>query len=132
MSREIETRVGVIGTGYIARGLTYALRSDESLGVSRVLTRRNPEQVKGLAVEKRQITPSPQELIDNSDIIVECSGDPVYATAVVSEAMDTGLKVITMDSELQITSGSWLAKKGLITEAEGDQPGSIAPYTKKF
>jgi predicted homoserine dehydrogenase-like protein len=131
MSREIETRVGIVGTGYIARGLTYALRSDESLGVSRVLTRRNPEQVKDLAVENRQITSSPQELIDNSGIIVECSGDPVYATSVVSEAMNAGLKVVTMDSELQITSGSWLAKKGLITEAEGDQPGSIAALHKE-
>lgn len=131
MSREIETRVGVIGTGYIARGFTYALRSDESLRVSRVLTRRNPEQIKDLAVEKRQITSSPQELIDNSDIIVECSGDPVYVTAVISEAMDAGLKVVTMDSELQITSGSWLAKKGLITETEGDQPGSIAALHKE-
>lgn len=131
MSKEVETRVGVVGTGYIARGLTYALRSDESLGVSRVLTRRNPEQAKDLAVERRQITASHQELIDNSDVIVECSGDPVYATAVVSEAMDAGLKVVTMDSELQITSGSWLARKGLITEAEGDQPGSIAALHKE-
>jgi len=131
MGKEIETRVGIVGTGYIARGLTYALRNDESLGVSRVLTRRNPEQIKDLAVEKRQITISHKELIDNSDIIVECSGDPVYATAVVFEAMDAGLKVVTMDSELQITSGSWLSKKGLITEAEGDQPGSIASLYKE-
>lgn len=126
MSKEVETRVGIVGTGYIARGLTYALRNDGSLEVSKVLTRRNPEQVKDLGVKRRQITTSPHELIDNSDIIVECSGDPVYATAVVSEAMDAGIKIVTMDSELQITSGSWLAKKGLITEAEGDQPGSIA------
>lgn len=131
MRNERETRVGIVGTGYIARGLTYALRKDESLGVSRVLTRRNPEQIKDLAVEKRQITTSSQELIDKSDIIVECSGDPVYATAVISEAMDAGLKVVTMDSELQITSGTWLAKKGLITEAEGDQPGSIAALYKE-
>jgi len=36
-----------------------------------------------------------------------------------------------MDSKLQITSGSWLAKKGLITEAEGGQPGSIAALYKE-
>lgn len=126
MRKETEARVGIVGTGFIARGLSYALRNDESLIVSRVLTRRDPEHVKDLAVEKRQITNSTQELIDNSDIVVECNGDLVYATSVVSEVMDAGLKVVTMDSELQITSGSWLAKKGLITEAEGDQPGSIA------
>ncbi len=126
MNSEREARIGVVGTGYIARGLSYALRNDKSLGVSRVLTRRNPEQVRDLAIEKRQITTSPQELIDNSDIVVECSGDPVYATEVLSSAMDVGVPVVTMDSELQITTGSWLAKRGLITEAEGDQPGSIA------
>ena len=131
MEDERKTRVGIVGTGFIARGLVYALQNDLTLDVSRVLTRRNPEQVKGLAVEKQQITTSSYELIDKSDIIVECSGDPVYATAVVSEAMDAGLKVVTMNSELQITSGSWLSKRGFITEAEGDQPGSIAAFYKE-
>lgn len=131
MRNERETRVGVVGTGYIARGLSYALRNDGSLRVSKILTRRNPEQVKDLAVGRQQVTTFPQELIDNSDIIVECSGDPVYATGIISEAMNAGLKVVTMDSELQITTGSWLAKKGLITEAEGDQPGSIAALYKE-
>ncbi|PIU23053.1 MAG: NAD(P)-dependent oxidoreductase, partial [Chloroflexi bacterium CG08_land_8_20_14_0_20_45_12] len=59
-----------------------------------------------------------------------CSGDPVYATKVLSEVIVAGIPVITMDSELQITTGSWLSKKGLITEAEGDQPGSIAVLYK--
>lgn len=126
MSKENEIRVGIVGTGYIARGLSYSLCKDEFLRVSRVLTRRKSEQVKDLAVEGRQITSSTQELIDNSDILVECSGDPVHATEVVFKAMDAGIKVVTMDSELQVTSGSWLARKGFITEAEGDQPGSIA------
>jgi predicted homoserine dehydrogenase-like protein len=35
-----------------------------------------------------------------------------------------------MDAELHVTTGTWLAKKGLITEAEGDQPGSIAALYK--
>ncbi len=126
MRSEREAGVGVIGTGYIARGLSYALRKDNSLRVSRILTRRDPDEVKDLAVEQRQITNSVQELIDNSDIVVECSGDPVYATEALTQVMDAELSVVTMDSELQITTGSWLAKKGLITEAEGDQPGSIA------
>jgi len=133
MRNERETRIGIVGTGFIGRGLTYALRNDESLVVSRVLTRRNPEQIKDLAVEKRQITTSPQELIDNSDIIVECSGDPIYATVVISEAMDAGLKVVTMDSELQITSGSWLAKKkGLLPRPKETNLEVLPPFTKKF
>lgn len=126
MQNQKELSVGIVGTGFVARGLSYSLRSDETLGVSRILTRRRPEQVRDLAVENRRITNSIQELIDASKIVVECSGDPVYATKVLAEVMKAGIPVVTMDSELQVTTGSWLAKRGLITEAEGDQPGSIA------
>ncbi len=130
MKKEAETKVGIVGTGFIAQGLSYALRNDGFLKVSRVLTRRDPNEIRDLAVTSSQITNSTQELIDNSDLIVECSGDPVHATEVISDAMDAGLKIITMDSELQVTTGSWLAKKGYITEAEGDQPGSIVALYK--
>ncbi len=125
-STERGVRVGIIGTGYISRGLSHVLRDDDSLDVSIILTRRNPEQVDDLAVEQRQVTNSTQELIDNSDIVIECSGAPVYATDVLSQVMEAGIQIVTVDSELQVTTGTWLAKKGLITEAEGDQPGSIA------
>ncbi|MEK7526205.1 MAG: NAD(P)-dependent oxidoreductase [Patescibacteria group bacterium] len=126
MREEAEAKIGIVGTGFIARGLSYSLRNDESLEISRVLTRRKPEQVCDLAVNNCQITNSIQELVDTSDIVVECSGDPIYATKVLLAVMDAGIPVVTMDSELQVTTGSWLARKGLITEAEGDQPGSIA------
>jgi predicted homoserine dehydrogenase-like protein len=72
------------------------------------------------------LTDSLEELIDQSDIVVECTGDVVYATDVISEAMNASLPVITMDAELQVTTGSYLSGKGLITEAEGDQPGCMA------
>lgn len=130
MSVERETRVGIVGTGFIAQGLSYALHGDTSLGLSKVLTRRNPREIKDMAVISSQITNSTEELINNSDIVVECSGDPVHATDVISDVLDAGLKVVTMDSELQVTTGSWLARKGFITEAEGDQPGSIAALYK--
>ncbi|QQG43053.1 MAG: NAD(P)-dependent oxidoreductase [Candidatus Daviesbacteria bacterium] len=127
---EVKTRIGVVGTGYIAQGLSYILKNDNALSISRVLTRRNPEFVRDLAIENQQITNSTQELIDNSDLLVECSGDPIHATEVLSKVMDAGIPVVTMDSELQLTSGSWLSKKGLITEAEGDQPGSLTALYK--
>ena len=125
-----ESRVGIIGTGFIARGLSYSLQSDESLGVSRILTRRNYEEVRDMAVEKRQITNSIQELVDTSDIVVECSGDPIHATDALIKVLEAGIPVVTMDSELQVTTGSWLQKRGLLTEAEGDQPGSLAALQK--
>jgi len=130
MRKEAETRVGIVGTGFIARGLSYALLEDEKLGVSRVLTRRHHEEVEGMGIEKRRLTDSVQELIDNSDIVVECSGDPIHATDVLAKVLEAGIPVVTMDSELQVTTGSWLHKKGLITEAEGDQPGSLAALQK--
>ena len=33
---------------------------------------------------------------------------------------------MTVNAELQVTTGSYLAGKGFLTEAEGDQPGSLA------
>lgn len=130
MSNEKLHRAGIIGTGFIARGLNYAVQKDQGLCVSRILTRRNPQDICDMATENGQITNSVQEIIDNSDIIIECSGDPIHATKVLSKVLDAGIPVVTMDSELQITAGSWLSKKGLITEAEGDQPGSLAALNK--
>ena len=130
MQKESEVKIGIVGTGFIARGLSYSLSRDESLHLSRVLTRRKTESVRDLALGNGRVTNSTKELIDNSDLVVECSGDAVYGTKVLSEVMDAGIPVVTMNSELQITSGSWLSKKGLITEAEGDQPGSIAALYK--
>lgn len=118
--------VGIIGTGYIARGLSYIMRNDNDFSISKVLSRRNPDEINGLAVDRKDITNSVQELIDCSDIIVECSGDPVYATEVLTKVMEEDIPVVTMDSDLQVTTGSWLLRKGFITEAEGDQPGSTA------
>lgn len=111
MSKERETRVGIVGTGFIAQGLSYALHSDTFLKLSKVLTRRNPREIKDMAVISSQVTNSTEELINNSDIVVECSGDPVHATDVISDVLDAGLKVVTMDSELQITTGSFLGKR---------------------
>ena len=130
MQKESEVKIGIVGTGFIARGLSYSLSRDESLHLSRVLTRRKTKSVRDLALGNGRVTNSTKELIDNSDLVVECSGDAVYGTKVLSEVMDAGIPVVTMNSELQITSGSWLSKKGLITEAEGDQPGSIAALYK--
>ena len=42
------------------------------------------------------------------------------------QVIKAGLPVVTMDAELQVTTGSYFAKKGFITEAEGDQPGCLA------
>lgn len=119
-------RIGVVGTGFIASGFCRIVQHHAAgLTLSRVLTRRDPAACSGFPFPDR-LTRSLQQLLDESDLIVECSGDVLHATVVVDAAMRAGKPVVTMNSEFQVTTGSWFADKGLITEAEGDQPGSIA------
>lgn len=118
-------RVGIIGTGFIARGFAHAMAGQPDLEVSRVLTRR---EFKACRDFPRQdlLTHSAEELIDNADVIVECCGDVVHATDVIDPALKAGRPVVTMDAEWHVTVGSAYADKGLVTEAEGDQPGVLA------
>ncbi|MGK9067384.1 NAD(P)-dependent oxidoreductase [Stutzerimonas chloritidismutans] len=93
--------------------------------ISRVLTRRKLDEL-GRFPLPGALTNSIDDLVEHSDIIVECSGDVFYGTEVVERAFEAGLPVVTVNAELQVTTGSYLAGQGLITEAEGDQPGSLA------
>lgn len=120
-----QVRIGIIGTGFIARGLYNILNESLEYKVSTIRTRRNPQNCVGLDISI--ITNSDMELIEKSDIVVECSGDPVYATPIVKKVLQTGIPVVTMDAELQITTGSYLQSLGeYFSEAEGDQPRCLA------
>ena len=63
---------------------------------------------------------------DSAELIVECTGDPLYGTDILAQVVATGLPIVTMNTELQVTTGSYFARRGRISEAEGDQPGSLA------
>ena len=65
-------------------------------------------------------------MLDCSDVIVECTGDVLHATTVIDAGLRAGLPVVTMDAEVQVTTGSYFSGKGLLSEAEGDQPGCLA------
>lgn len=117
-------KVGVIGTGFIGTGLFYSLDRTPDLHYQLGLTRRDPQTVG--SVDPERLTNSIARLIDECDVIVECSGDTVYATPLIRQALTAGIPVVTMNSELQVTSGSFLQQFGYLTEGEGDQPGSIA------
>lgn len=95
------------------------------MAVSRVLTRTSVHKRTDFP-RQDLLTNSINELTDNSDIVVECSGDVIHATEAIDKVMAASLPVITMDSELQVTTGSYFARRGFITEAEGDQPGCLA------
>ncbi|UJW81795.1 hypothetical protein [Hydrogenophaga sp. SL48] len=126
MNSSNKQRIGLVGTGFIASGFARLVHNHATdLTLSAVLTRRPLGQPDGFPFPE-QLTHSVQELLDKSDLIVECSGDVLHATSVIDAALRAGKPVVTMNSEFHVTTGSWFADKGLLTEAEGDQPGSIA------
>ena len=119
------SRIGVVGTGFLAKGLVIALEGKQDLEVSRVLTRTNILERTDFP-RQDILTNSIDDLIGNSDLVVECSGDVIHGTNVIDKVVSASLPVVTMDSELQVTTGSYFARRGFITEAEGDQPGCLA------
>lgn len=120
-----KVRIGIIGSGFIARGLVLLLAKQPDLRVSKVLTRRDPATATEFPAP-HLLTNSIQELVDQSDLVVECSGDAIHGTAMLQQVMAANLPVVTLDAELQVTTGSYLLTQGFITEAEGDQPGCLA------
>ncbi len=121
-------KIGIIGTGFIGSGLKRTIDRLSDMEISCILSQRNRADFHG----EDRMTDSIDELIDKSDLIVECNGNPVYATSLVKQALEARLPVVTMDAELHITSGTYLSSKGLITEAEGDQPGALAALKRNL
>lgn len=119
------TCIGIVGTGYISSGFTHLLQNTSDYQASKVLTRR-PLDSCGNFPRQDILTHSIQELIDHADIIVECSGDPIHAAIIVEQAFLANIPVITMNTEFHISCGSYFVDRGLLTEAEGDQPGCLA------
>lgn len=122
---EIATKVGVIGTGFIAANLVHNLLRREDWTLSRVLTRRPVDQVEGFPAAEA-LTDSIDELIDRSDVIIECTGDVLWASHTIGRCLEAKLPVVTYNPEFHVTTGSHYVDRGFLTEAEGDQPGSIA------
>jgi predicted homoserine dehydrogenase-like protein len=125
---EQKSKVGIVGTGYIARGLVMALEQQDFV-ISKVLTRTAIGERTDFPGQKL-LTTSVNELIDNSDIVVECTGDVIYATEVIDRVLSASRPVVTMDAEFHVTTGSYFIGRGLITEAEGDQPGCLAAFAE--
>lgn len=118
-------KIGIAGTGFIASGVFSVLRSSPGYAVSKVLTRRSLDSVDN--IDSDCLTDSLQELIDHSDIVFECSGDVVHATEVVFAATNARKRVVTINSEFHVTTGSYFVRRGdYVTEADGDQPGCLA------
>ena len=114
--------IGIIGSGFIASGLAKLLTQHEDYNISGILTRSDVSKRSDFT-QNTLLTNSLDDLIESSDLIVECSGDAIYATETIDRILKASIPVVTMNSEFHITTGSYFVDKGVITEAEGDQPG---------
>lgn len=118
--------IGLSGTGFIARSFAHmVMKHAPDMRLDKVLTRRDPARV-GAFPTRGTLTRSIDELVEHSDLVFECSGDVVHSTRVIERALAAGRPVVTMNSEFHVTTGSWFVGRGLLTEAEGDQPGCLA------
>jgi predicted homoserine dehydrogenase-like protein len=125
MSKKIKIRVGLVGTGAIAKGLIKLLHKSSEMCVSGVLTRRKGS-IDGLEVPNELVHQIPEILFLKSDVLVVSTGDAIYNTEIINTAFKYNLPVVTMDADTMVTTGTWLSKQGLITESNGDQPGCLA------
>lgn len=118
-------RIGIIGTGFVSKGFVAELQRRSEYSLSRVLTRRAIASCTDYP-QRDALTDSLQELIDHSDLVFECTGDPYHAAKTVGEILDAGIPVVTLNTEFHASIGSYFVDRGTLTEADGDQPGCLA------
>lgn len=123
-------KVGIVGTGCIARGLANLLSKNKNMTLTGMLSRRMGT-IPDLPVSQDLITRKPEKLFEKSDILVVSTGDPIYSTKIIDLAFTYNLPVVTMDADTQVVSGHWLSQRGFITESEGDQPGCLAALNEE-
>nr|MBI1230652.1 NAD(P)-dependent oxidoreductase [Cytophagales bacterium] len=123
-------RVGIVGTGGISRGLAKLIARRKDMVISKILTRRKGI-IEDLGVNQEYVTNDPQRVLELSDVLVVSTGDPIYSTQIIELAFTYGVPVVTMDADTQVLSGSYLSKRGVITEANGDQPGVLASLNQE-
>jgi predicted homoserine dehydrogenase-like protein len=147
-------RVGMVGAGFMARGIAlqmlrytkgielaaisnrhiegarqaYAEAGDDDVVVVRSVGELNDCISRG----RRAITDNPMLLCDAEeiDIIVEVTGTVEYAAHIVMRAISRGKDVAMMNAEIDGTIGPILKRYAdhagvVITNTEGDQPGVI-------
>lgn len=82
-------RVGVVGTGFVARRFIEAFHGRRGLEVAAILTRRPPATLAGFPLAERA-TGALDRLLERSEVVLEASGDPLHATPVVEAALAAG------------------------------------------
>ncbi len=125
MNQQAPVRIGIVGTGFVSRHFVFELARRSSYRLGKVLTRR---PLASCVEYPRQdaLTDSLDQLIDESDVVFECTGDVPHAATTVGPILAAGKPVVTLNAEFHTTVGSHFVDQGLLTEAEGDQPGCLA------
>lgn len=146
-------RVGIIGAGYMGRGLVMQILNSFQTGMrmSAVYNRTAEkaelayrqagvtdfvhadtaqELEQAIAAGKHAVCSDPIALThaDNIDVIVEATGEVEFGALVVLEAIKHGKHVVLMNAELDAVCGpilkSYADKAGVvISNVDGDQPG---------
>ncbi len=125
MNNSEKHKIGIVGTGFIASGFAHLVKNSTDFQISKILTRRPVESIDW--IEPQYLTQSINDLVDSCDIVFECSGDVYHATDTILAATNAGKKVITLNAEFHVTTGSYFTKQGhYVTDADGDQPGCLA------
>jgi len=147
-------RVGVVGAGFMARGIALqimqsvpgmelvaisnrtidAARRAFSEAEAKNIIEVNSTKALEIAIQKGYpaITEDAELLckVDLIDVIVEVTGSVEFGARIVSAAIDHGKHVVLMNAELDGTIGPILHQKAkkagvVFTNADGDQPGVI-------
>ena len=147
-------RVGMIGAGYMARGIAFQMlngfkgmelvaisnrnpdkaeRAYREAGADSVTTVDNVSDMEDAIVAGRySITDDPSLLCDadNIDVLIEVTGEIEFGAHVAMKAIKGRKHLVLMNAELDATVGPILKhyadKAGVvITNADGDQPGVI-------
>ena len=121
--------IGISGSGFIGHGLAKHLARGDQYPLGPILTRRPVIDVRHRFPQ--QLCTDTDSLLRRCDLVVECSGDVLHATEVIEQALAAGKPVVTMNTEFHITVGSAFIGRGILSEAEGDQPGSLAALHRR-
>ncbi len=97
----------------------------EKYKIAPILTRRQPSSVAKIPGAEK-ITGHLGEFLDNCDLVVECSGTVNGARRVIEGSLKQAIPTVSLNAEFQMTLGAAFRGSGLLTEAQGDQPGSLA------
>jgi predicted homoserine dehydrogenase-like protein len=118
-------RIGVIGSGFVASHFVRELMRRPGYRLSKILTRRKIDQCRDFPYFEALVN-NLDTLIEESDVVFECTGDPYFAASTLGEILDAGIPVVTLNSEFHSTIGSHFVSRGVLSEADGDQPGCLA------